>query len=488
MLDATPPARGAGAASCDARRCTTILAPPATEALPEGRSWVAIAHPRRDVYEISLDQLRDVLAGRVRDWSQLGGAAGAIEAYVAAEDAPEIATVLGVEGKDLTASRRPASELIELVRAEPPTLAIVRPEALTPDVLALVVQGHDPLGDPSATSPLRVGDRVPAFDPVLVVSPGEILPVRCANAALEAHGDYSVMFESVRTLLERADIAIGGLDTPLTDVSPPTPCESTFTLQGSPRAAEAIAGAGIDLLFVNGNHMFDCWVPCPPYAALRDTLARLHRLGVRTVGAGENLREARQPVVLEAGSGTPTKFAFLAYDEIAPWNWATEGAPGTAPLKRETVIEDVRAARAVADVVIVGMSWGIEYTPDPTANQRDLAAAAVEAGATLVVGNHPHVVEAIERRTVEGRTAFVIYAQGNYIFDQSWSVPTTQAVLLEAGFVDGRLIGYRLRPVVTRGNAELRRGLYRPELVPPAGAEGREILGRIWAAQDRLPR
>ncbi|MFN8638428.1 MAG: CapA family protein [Dehalococcoidia bacterium] len=185
------------------------------------------------------------------------------------------------------------------------------------------------------------------------------------------------------------------------------------------------------------------------------------------------------------------RVAFLAYDEIAPWNWAAS-TPGTAALKQELVVEDVRRARASADLVVVGMSFGIEYQADPTASQRALAAAAIDAGATLVVGNHPHVVEAIERRTVSDagtpREAFVIYAQGNYIFDQSWSVPTTQAAMLEAGFVDGRLIGYRLRPVVTRGNAALARGLYRPELVSPAGPEGRAILGRIWDAQDRLPR
>lgn len=443
------------------------------------------------MYELTLEQVRDIVIGRTRNWFNLGGANEAIQVFVPAGDAAEIAAFAGqgLTPSTITARALPDADLVKTVGATKGSFAIVRPEALTPDVLPLVVEGHDPLRDPASRSPLRIGVLAREFDPVMIASPGEILPVRCANAALEAHGDFNVMFEAVRPLLEQADIAIGGLDTPLTDVSPPTPCVSTFTLQGGPRAADAIAAAGIDLLFVNGNHMLDCWAPCPPYAALRDTLARLHRLGVATAGAGENLREARRAVVIEAGAGKPMRFAFLAYDEIAPWNWATEGAPGTAPLKRETVIEDVRAAKASADIVIVGMSWGIEYTPDPNANQRDLAAAAIEAGATLIVGNHPHVVEAIERRNAaDGRQAFVIYAQGNYIFDQSWSVPTTQAVLLEAGFADGRLIGYRLRPVVTRGKSELRRGLYRPELVPPAGPEGREILGRIWDAQDRLPR
>lgn len=462
----------------------TVL--PSTVAVPgEAKSWVAVAHPRRDVYELSVEDVRRVVAGEVRDWGDLGGARAAIEVFVPAEDVADLAAVLGVPVERIRARRLEGGALIEAVRASAGGFSLVRPEALTPAVLALVVEGHDPLGDPASTSPLRTAGGGPGFDPVLVVSPGEILPVRCANAALEAHGDFGAMFEDVRPLLERADVAIGGLDTPLTDVSPPTPCERTFVLQGGPRAAEAIAAAGIDVLFVNGNHMLDCWLPCPPYSALRDTLSRLHGLGVATAGAGENAREARQPHIVEVG---PVRLAFLAYDEIAPWNWATATTPGTAPLRPEVVVEDVRAAKAVADIVIVGMSWGIEYTSDPTSNQRALAAAAVEAGASLVVGNHPHVVQAIEARSNQSGEALVVYAQGNYLFDQSWSVPTTQAVLLQAGFLDGRLIGYRLRPVVTRANSELFRGLFRPELVPPGGEEGRAILGRVWAAQDRLSR
>lgn len=453
----------------------------------DGKSWVAIAHARRDVYELRLDDVRRVLTGEVRDWADLGGTPAAIEAFVAVEDVAALATVFGVPVDKISARRLDGGALVEAVRVSTGAFALVRPEALTPDVLALVVEGHDSLGDPASTSPLRTVGVVQAFDPVLVVSPGEILPVRCANAALEAHGDFNAMFEDVRPLLERADVAIGALDSPLTDVSPATPCERTFVLQGGPRAAEAIATAGIDVMFVNGNHMLDCWQPCPPYSGLRDTIARLHRLGVATAGAGENLDQARRPQVVEAGGaagGKPVRLAFLAYDEIAPGNWATAATPGIAPLRRDVVIEDVRAAKRVADVVIVGMSWGIEYETDPTSNQRELAAAAVEAGASLVVGNHPHVVQAIERRG----DSLVLYAQGNYFFDQSWSTWTMQSVLLQAGFVDGRLIGYRLQPVVTRGNDELFRGLYQPELVPRAGAEGREILGRIFEAQDRLPK
>ena len=75
--------------------------------------------------------------------------------------------------------------------------------------------------------------------------------------------------------------------------------------------------------------------------------------------------------------------------------------------------------------------------------------------------------------------AVVVYALGNFVFDQAWSVPTTQGMVLEAGFTRDRLLGFRLRPLVIRDR-------YRPELVDPAG-EGAPILHRVWEATDRLP-
>ena len=90
------------------------------------------------------------------------------------------------------------------------------------------------------------------------------------------------------------------------------------------------------------------------------------------------------------------RFAFLGYDSIAPWYAAGDETPGTAPLSAESVREDVSAARALADHVVVGAGWGVEYTSNPIASQREIGGIAVEAGASFVMGNHPHWVQAVE--------------------------------------------------------------------------------------------
>ncbi|MGE3857340.1 MAG: CapA family protein [Dehalococcoidia bacterium] len=480
------PGRPAAAASATLAATAAAAAPSPTAPAGPGMAWAAITDQRRDVLALKRDDVRAILEGRTTDWRALGGTEQPIAAYLERRDAEAVGRALGIAPGALRATLVEDGAVVATVARTPGALGLARFDALRPGALGLIVDGHDPYRDPAAESPLRTGGSLPAIDPVLIASPGELLPVRCANAALEQHGDFGVIFEGVKAITQRADIAVIGLDTPLTDLSPPTPCVSTFTLQGSAKSVPQIAAAGIDIVFTNGNHMLDCWEAsrCPAAAGLRDTLKRLRDAGVAPVGAGESLEEARAPHVMQVGSGEDrVRVAFLAYDEIAPWNWATPGSPGTSPLKAEYVRADVAAARKVADVVVVATSWGIEYESVPRESQREIARAAFEAGAALVIGNHPHTVQAVELR--EGR--LVTYALGNFLFDQEWSVPTTQSLVLEVGFIRGELAGYRLRPAVTRRlDAGGRRALFRPVLLDPAQPEGASIMQRVWRASDAL--
>lgn len=486
--DSTPAAPPAASEPATPTARAAAPAPAPSTATPEasgpGVAWAAVVHQRHDVLELTLDDIRRILTGAVEDWAALGGAAAPVLAYLDERDVDDVAQALGIDRSAIQATLGDEDAVAAAVSQQPGAFALVRPEALRLGLLALVVDGHDPYSQPASASPLRTAGDVPDFAPVLIASPGELLPVRCTNAALEEHGDFNVIFEDIRPLLDRAHYRVIQLDPALTDLSPPTPCVRTFTLQGSTRAIPAMAEAGIDLVFATGNHITDCWEPCGRYDAMLDTLANLEAAGIATVGAGLDIEVARRPHVATLGTGDDrVTFAFLAYDEIAPWNFATVTLPGTAPIDVTVVSEDVARARELADVVIVGMSWGIEYTPDPTPGQRAAARAAVEAGAALVIGNHPHVVQAVE--VIGG--ALVTYALGNFLFDQDQTIERMQSVYLEASFARGQLIGFRLRPVRLQGDPTLWRGLFRPRLVDPASEDGRATLGRIWTATAALP-
>jgi poly-gamma-glutamate synthesis protein (capsule biosynthesis protein) len=196
------------------------------------------------------------------------------------------------------------------------------------------------------------------------------------------------------------------------------------------------------------------------------TRDNLRAAGIEVAGMGANVAEARAPVVIERNG---VRFAFLAYDDVAPYYQATETTAGSAPLDETTIAADIASAEAVADVVIVLPQWGIEYQSAPSERQRQVAAVAANAGAALIAGNHPHVVQGHEQ---VGDT-FVAYALGNFLFDQDWSLETQQGVLLEVMFTGARLTGWRYIPVRIHDR-------YQPRLAE--GDEAASILQRIEAA------
>jgi poly-gamma-glutamate synthesis protein (capsule biosynthesis protein) len=483
--------------------------------------WAAITDQRRDVLELTRSEVISILRGDITDWSELGGSPLPITPLLLTSQAIGIAMALGIPETELAASRVPDDDLLDRVEREPGTLALVEPEQLRLGVLALVVDGHDPYRDPAADSPLRDArwivappeevatlaalagfEAAPPFDPAGMLATGELIPARCSYEALIAAGGMDAMFEGTADAIRAADIAVSPLEVSLTDLSPATPCTPTFILQGPAEAADAMARVGIDVAVTAGNHAMDCWAGCSPAAALLDTIANLERVGLVTTGAGANLAEARAPALFTVDTTTgPVTFAFVAYDSIAAAFYAAgPDFAGTAPLETAFVREDVAIALELADHVIVGAGWGVEYTSDPIDFQRENAGAAIEAGASVVLGNHPHWVQAVEHFLASQRTseapgisgttevsdALVAYSFGNFVFDQDWSVETTHGMAMDLGFTVDRLIGYRIRPILIRGDPTLTRGLYRPEFVDPA-TEGAPILKRIWDAQDRLP-
>lgn len=465
--------------------------------------WAAITDQRRDVLDLRRSDIVRILTGSVRDWSALGGSPVRIAGYLPKSQAGLIANAFGLSMAELAIEVVPDDQIMDLVERTPGAFALVKPHRLRLGVLALTVNGHDPYRDPGLESPLRLVRWIPAptsadqlprffadflriappFDPAGLLITGELIPVRCTNHVLEALGDYDAMFDGVRDAIVAADLAVAPLELPLTANDELTPCIETVIFTGSYKAVPAMANAGLDVVLTIGNHMMDCWKGCSGVAALYETLARLRNVGIVTAGAGRDLQAARAPALISVRTMQgPVRFAFLGYDVIAPWYHAETDQPGTAPLDAEYVRRDVGLARKIADHVVVGVNWGVEYSANPVAYQRRLAGVAMEAGATFLFGNHPHWVQAVEHFEDQ----FVAYSFGNFIFDQNWSVPTTQGMLMELGFTKDRLLGYRIRPVVIRAHSSDLPWLYRPEFVDPA-TEGRPIMDRIWDATDRLP-
>jgi len=275
---------------------------------------------------------------------------------------------------------------------------------------------------------------------------GDITLGRCiAKRTLSSNsrvGNFNYPFELVADELRRADITVGSLDGSLSDKSVPIPCSRTMNLIGPTRMVEGLQFAGFDAITVATNHVKDCgeWGFECDNIAMFDTLDTLKNAGIQPMGAGKSLLEARQPAIVERNG---IRFAFLGISQIEKRIWAGEKSPGTAPLSQEyieLIKSDIVAAKQIADVVIVMPHWGVEYAPVPDDIQRVWAEEFVNAGASLVVGNHPHITQPMDM--FSGKPAF--YALGNFVFDQEHSF-RRESVVLEVTFLGGEIESWNLR-------------------------------------------
>jgi poly-gamma-glutamate capsule biosynthesis protein CapA/YwtB (metallophosphatase superfamily) len=280
----------------------------------------------------------------------------------------------------------------------------------------------------------RVGTSTPVtvtVRPLRLASVGDINLGDVPGQAIAANGPR-FPWTSVGNALRRADIAFGNLECAVSDRGEPFPKQ--FTFRGTPAALEGLRRhSGIDVLNLANNHVGDFG-----REATIDTVRAVEGLGMRAVGAGPHLRRALAPQVVER---LGLRVAFVGFSSIAPLEFAAgDDSPGTAWASSESIAQAVRAARRKADVVVATFHWGIEKAPFESAEQRVLAQAAAAAGAHLVIGAHPHVLQPLRR---EG-AALVAYSLGNFVFGAG-STDTTATGILEAGLTADGVASARWR-------------------------------------------
>ena len=227
----------------------------------------------------------------------------------------------------------------------------------------------------------------------------------------EADSPSLERFTDVADRLRHADLVVGNLECALTAVERggiPGKC----TLRGSPDWAQVLKQAGVGLVTLANNHVMD-FGPEGLFA----TIEALRRAGVRFVGAGRTRDEACAPIFIEIAQ---QQVAFLGRSAVivsAP-TYSAENVPGVAFLDVEETLGAIRACRSRADLVVLLVHWGIEEYSYPSLAQRTQAKQFVEAGADLILGHHPHVLQGVER--IGGGVA--VHSLGNFTFDEFvWS-------------------------------------------------------------------
>ncbi|HET6421150.1 MAG TPA: CapA family protein [Geobacteraceae bacterium] len=242
---------------------------------------------------------------------------------------------------------------------------------------------------------------------------------------------YDYPFASLTDDLKNGDMAIGNLEAPITRHGKEFTGKK-FRFKVNPAAAKALRRAGFSILTLANNHMMDYGE-----VGLEETLRHLDNAGILHTGAGSNLDAARKPALMLIGDKT---IAFLAYSRTLPCEfYAGHDRAGTAPGVDSQYVEDISRAKSVADYVIVSFHWGAEKATIPRLYQIDAAHKAIDAGADVVIGHHPHVLQGIERY----KNGVIFYSLGNFAFgsmSRSSDVSAIARVTLEDGIKELEVI------------------------------------------------
>jgi poly-gamma-glutamate synthesis protein (capsule biosynthesis protein) len=190
-----------------------------------------------------------------------------------------------------------------------------------------------------------------------------------------------------------------------------------------PELLASLKKAGVDIVSVANNHAMDTGSD-----GLKRTLDNIEASGLVFIGAGRTKAEAAKTKFLKTRGVT---VAFLAYTYATNQRLPRRSpdAPGVniIGIKSETDLTraaaNVQQARADADLVVVSLHWGDEYTTSPTAWQRRVASELIEAGADVILGHHPHVLQPIESYIArDNRVGLIVYSLGNFISNQNADV------------------------------------------------------------------
>ena len=300
-----------------------------------------------------------------------------------------------------------------------------------------------------------VPDRGLKLDPArlrTLIATGDVIPARGVNNQIIARGnDFFYPLSATADILREGDLAVTNLEAPLVEGCPPT--HEGLTFCGQPAFAEALRDAGVDVATLENNHIADFGPE--GIAATKALLAASdidyadrHTLAVRDVRG--------------------LRFGFLAFNGV-----------GEA-FDRDLVRQRIEDAAGQVGVVVVALHWGAEYVDIPQAapgvapdDPVEIAHLAVDAGADLVLGNHPHWVQAVE---VYGGK-LIAYAHGNFIFDQMWSYETTIGVIGRYTLYDSQLVDVQFVPVRIEDYA-------RP--VPLEADKAQAVLDNMYHASLRL--
>lgn len=256
-------------------------------------------------------------------------------------------------------------------------------------------------------------------DTFTILFGGDVMLGRSVNTRIAKHADYSWPFRKISTQLSDADLTVINLESPFRSGCSST--DSGMVFCANPLSVQGLVESGIDVANLANNHIGN-----QGEKGIQETLSVLTNAGIGTIG-----QESPYIKIIKG-----TKVALLGFNDIPPY------LPEITQATEKNIKEHVAKVRPNADIVIANFHWGNEYSGH-SLRQEELAKIAIDAGADVVMGHHPHWVQDI----AEYKGKPIYYSLGNLVFDQMWSKETRMGLIVKLTFEGKNLVNQELLPV-----------------------------------------
>jgi len=277
--------------------------------------------------------------------------------------------------------------------------------------------------------------RLPAITSIIAV--GDIMLGDHVIYYLDKFGAH-YPFDSTKHLLQFAHFTIGNLEAPFGTKG--VKFDKKFNFMVHPRYARGLVDAGFNVLNIANNHIMDFGEQ-----ALISTMETLDSIGIRYCGAGTNAANAGKPAILDYCG---IKVGFIGCSLTFPEEfWAKKDSAGTFYPRENELIQHIHDSEQQADFTVVSFHWGQELRTTPKPYQQFYAHLAIDAGADLILGHHPHVLQGLEIYN----DRLIIYSLGNFAFG-SYSNKSKDSIILKTYLTTGGLLYARVIPISVLNN------------------------------------
>jgi poly-gamma-glutamate synthesis protein (capsule biosynthesis protein) len=281
--------------------------------------------------------------------------------------------------------------------------------------------------------PLLLTEPCGSGEKVTFCAVGDVLLDRGVRTMIKQKGiDYP--FERTAPFLNSYDLTFCNLECPISKNG--APLSKPYVFRGDPSFVEGLKKSGLKIFSLANNHTLDYG-----REALLETKEILECNGLHAVGAGNNQSEASNGKIITKKG---VNLVFLAFVTIPLEGIVySEDLPGPAQTDIEGIVGRIRSLRGTSDCMIVSFHWGKEFYPFPSTQQREYAQRAIDHGADLVIGHHPHVIQSIEK--YKGK--FILYSLGSFVFDQD-SRQRRESFIFVCTFAEKKIVSPHLIPII----------------------------------------